>query len=82
MINIKITEIFQLNDSHSTHDFVNINTEFDTELFIDPYKIKQSSVFPQGEKAFLKIENFFIYIYDLYENNREKEALYLFKFSM
>lgn len=81
MIFIKVTDLFNLSESHEGIEFVNVDTETDTSLFIDPFSIKFSKLFTQAEIAFSKIDSFFNHVYRLYDEDRAKEALDLFVFS-
>ena len=72
----KITEIFNLNKTQYELDFVDIDVNHDTELFIDPYWIsKQDCDFTI--KCDLLIKSFFTKLVDLIKRNKMREAVIL-----
>lgn len=72
----KITEIFNLNKSQYEIDFVNIDPETDTELFIDPYWLSRQ----ENEFAIVcdtLIKSFFTKLISLIKNNEMRQAIAL-----
>jgi hypothetical protein len=70
---MKISERFNLNKTQYELDFVDIDTNFDNPLFIDPYFLAQRND-PWSINASRTIRNFFQYIVRLIFNNRVNEA--------
>ncbi|MBA0885059.1 hypothetical protein [Flavobacterium undicola] len=74
---MKISEIFNLNKSQAELDFVNIDTNEDLPLFLDPFFLgkKQDN---WSIDATLTLRSFFQRVIDLIRNGNEDEAKELF----
>ncbi|MDA2440698.1 hypothetical protein ACTFO8_29115 [Bacillus cereus group sp. MYBK65-1] len=74
---MKITEHFNLNLTQEQLEFVNVDTERDARLFIDPcwIHIKEGNWFREASAT---LYGFFDHIISLYEENRREEARELF----
>ncbi|MFH7014167.1 hypothetical protein ACHRV5_20115 [Flavobacterium sp. FlaQc-52] len=74
---MKISEIFNLNKSQAELDFVNIDTNEDLPLFLDPFFLgkKQDN---WSVDATLTLRSFFQRVIDLIRNGNEDEAKELF----
>ena len=74
---MRISEHFQLGTSQFELNFVDIDTERDTQLFIDPYFIAQQELSICVE-ASRSIRSFFRYFLALIRGQRREEARQLF----
>ena len=75
----KITEIFKLKETQFELDFINIDTDIDTPVFIDPYWIsKQDCEFTIICDQLIK--NFFTKLINLIKNNKMREAIQICRF--
>lgn len=75
---MNISNYFNLPRGHSNFDFVDINTDYDTELFIDPCLIEIINT-PFSYEAMYTLNDYFDSFYDLYRSNHEysdKTALF------
>lgn len=77
---MKISEIYNLKRKQNELDFVDIDTENDMPLFLDPYFLSIRSD-RWSISAHRTLENFFQYMLSLFENNRIDEARQNFRFS-
>ncbi|WP_342551077.1 hypothetical protein MKX57_11245 [Lysinibacillus sp. FSL M8-0216] len=75
---MRISEIFNLNMTQRQLDFVNVNIEVDTPLFLDPYYIGNR---PDNWSydAHRTIESFFQHILSLFKSNNITRARQLFE---
>ena len=72
----RITEIFNLNKTQYEIDFIDIDTQFDTQMFIDPYWIsKQDNEFTIRCDSLIK--SFFTQLIRLIKENKMQKALKL-----
>lgn len=81
LIFINIIEKFNLDATQKDISFVNISTQRDTLLFIEPYKVQYSQLFVEAKQAFYKIESFFEYVFELYYYGEKDTALDLLLYS-
>lgn len=81
VINIKITELFNLNLTQAEIDFINIDTEKDTKVFLEPFSLKNSKCLKNGKYSYAKVESFFDYIYTLYVYGEQRNAFNLLQYS-
>lgn len=61
--------------------FLDIDTDKDALLFIDPFRVKNSRSLPLANVADEKIVSFFKWVFDLYAKGKKEEALDLLVFS-
>ncbi|MED4699554.1 hypothetical protein P9436_10860 [Lysinibacillus capsici] len=75
---MRISEIYKLNKSQHELDFIDIDIERDTPLFLDPYLmgIREDE---WSRNAHRTIESFFQYVLELYKNDLKIEAKLLFE---
>ena len=72
----RITEIFNLNKTQYEIDFIDIDTQFDTQMFIDPYWIsKQDNEFTIRCDSLIK--SFFTQLITLIKESKMQRALKL-----
>lgn len=72
----RITEIFNLNKTQYEIDFIDIDTQFDTQMFIDPYWIsKQDNEFTIRCDSLIK--SFFTQLITLIKESKMQKALKL-----
>lgn len=71
---MNISNYFNLPRGHSNFDFVDINTDYDTELFIDPCLIEIINT-PFSYEAMYTLNDYFDSFYDLYRSNHEYSAI-------
>jgi len=76
--NIKISEIFNLEKSQRELDFIDIDTDNDLPLFIDPYFLSHRKD-PWSVSAHRTIQSFFHHVIELLEAGYQKEARVLFE---
>lgn len=76
-----LSEFFELGVSQESLDFVDINIEGDSELFLNPTLLNESRSTLINKVGLEKVSSFFNKIYSLYVNGRREEALSLFRFS-
>lgn len=74
---MKISERFNLGKSQFELDFVDVDEQTDTPLFLDPYYISKSE-YPFAEKCNETIKSFFEYLLMLLRENRIDEAKEIF----
>ena len=74
---MKISELFGLNKTQFELDFVDIDTEKDTPLFLDPYYISKCD-FPFAVSAYESIKTYFEFLLALLRGNHVDEAEELF----
>ncbi|WP_130806024.1 hypothetical protein [Senegalia massiliensis] len=74
---MKISDIFKLEKTQYELDFVDINTEVDTPLFLDPYFISKQQ-FPFAQRSYTTLKSYFNYLLSLLRKQRIKEAKELF----
>lgn len=79
---MRVIDFFELEDTQESLDFVNINVERDTLLFIEPFRVKYSKILPNAEAVYYKIQNFIEDVFKLFSNGEENKALDLLLFSM
>ncbi|WP_342431088.1 hypothetical protein [Neobacillus sp. FSL H8-0543] len=75
---MKISEIFNIEKTQRELDFVDIDTDLDIPLFIDPYFLSMRSD-PWSLDAHRTVESFFHYVIDLYDAGRKSDAKSLFQ---
>ena len=76
---MKISKIFDLKKSQYELDFVDIDINKDTPLFLDPYFISKME-FPFAEDAYRSLKNFFDYLLALLRAGRLREAKEIFSY--
>lgn len=76
---MKISQLFSLGKSQYELDFVDIDINKDTPLFLDPYFISKIE-FPFAEDAYKTLKNFFDYLLALLRTNRLREAKEVFSY--
>lgn len=76
---MKISERFCLNKSQYELDFIDIDTDTDTPLFLDPYFISKGD-FPFAEAARRSLCSYFEFLLALLSGKRIKEAEELFSY--
>lgn len=74
---MRISQKFSLNKSQYELDFVDIDSDVDTPLFLDPYFISKCD-FPFAEEAHYSIQSYFEYLLALLKSNHISEAEELF----
>ncbi|WP_173916916.1 hypothetical protein [Halobacillus sp. Marseille-Q1614] len=77
---MRVSEFWELNARQSELDFVDVNTDTDVELYVDPCWIHTINT-PWFRQATATIEDFFNHILNLYENRQYKEAKQLFHYA-
>lgn len=77
MYSVKISKLFRLNKSQYELDFVDIDPDVDTPLFLDPYYISKCD-FPFAIDAHNTIRSYFEFLLALLRGNRIKQAEELF----
>lgn len=75
---MKISEIYKLKMSQNELDFVDINIDNDTPLFVDPYLIANQD-YPFAIEANRRIKNFFSYLIELLISKQYEDARKIFK---
>jgi hypothetical protein len=75
---MKISEIFNLEKTQRELDFVDIDIEVDLPLFLDPYFLSLRTD-PWSVDAHRTVESFFHYVIDLYNAGRKSDAKSLFQ---
>ena len=76
---MKISEIFGLNKSQYELGFVDVDTNSDTPLFLDPYFIAKND-FPIALESHLSLRSYFETLLHALKDNRTKEASELFSY--
>ncbi len=76
---MKISERFNLNKTQYELDFVDINTEADTPLFLDPYYISKCE-FPFAVSAYESIRSYFEFLLALLRANKIAKAKEVFSY--
>ena len=76
---MKISEKFNLKKSQFELDFVDVDEQTDTPLFLDPYYISKSE-YPFAEECSETIQSFFEYLLMLLRENRIEEAKEIFSY--
>ncbi len=76
---MKISEIFNLKKSQFELDFVDIDPEVDTPLFLDPYFISKSDT-KFGRAAYLLLNDFFSTLLSSLKNGNIARAQELFSY--
>ena len=76
---MRIAQLFSLNKSQYELDFVDIDPDVDTPLFLDPYFISKCD-FPFAEEAHYSIQSYFEYLLALLKSNHISEAEELFSY--
>lgn len=76
---MKISQIYKLNKTQYELDFVDIDPEIDTPLFLDPYYISKCD-FDFAITADSSIRSYFEFLLTLLRNNDVKEAEELFSY--
>ncbi|MBE5804498.1 MAG: hypothetical protein E7316_08310 [Clostridiales bacterium] len=76
---MKISEMFDLNKSQYELDFVDIDPNIDTPLFLDPYYIAKCE-FPFAEKAHETIRSYFEFLLALLRGDQIAKARELFSY--
>ncbi len=74
---MRISQKFNLNKSQYELDFVDIDPDIDTPLFLDPYFISKCD-FPFAEAAHVSIQSYFEHLLALLRTNKDIEAEELF----
>ncbi|MBR5960973.1 MAG: hypothetical protein IKZ98_08235 [Clostridia bacterium] len=74
---MRISELFGLKKSQHELDFVDVDIDFDTPLFLDPYFIAKND-FPFADEARLSLRTFFESLLRALKKNRIAEAKELF----
>lgn len=74
---MKISDIFKLDKTQYELDFVDINIDVDTPLFLDPYFISKQQ-FPFAQRSYTTLRSYFSYLLSLLRKQRIKEAKELF----
>jgi hypothetical protein len=76
---MKISEKFDLQKTQYELDFVDIDTDKDTPLFLDPYFISKMES-PFAEEAYRTLRKYFNYLLALLRSNNIREAKEIFSF--
>lgn len=76
---MRISEMMGLHVLQSELDFIDVDTECDTRLFLDPYFISKCD-FPIGTEMYMTIKNFFEYVLELLRNNEIDKATEVFSY--
>lgn len=74
---MKISELFNLNKTQYELDFVDIDPNVDTPLFLDPYYISKCE-FPFAADAYVSIRSYFEFLLALLRGGRVEQARELF----
>ncbi|MGB4658954.1 MAG: hypothetical protein WBI07_07235 [Mobilitalea sp.] len=74
---MRISEKFVLNKSQYELDFVDVDTDIDIPLFLDPYFIAKND-FPLASEAHLSLRSFFECLLSALREDRKKDAEELF----
>lgn len=74
---VKISELFDLKKSQYELDFVDINPDIDTPLFLDPYYISKCE-FPFAVCAYESLRSYFEFLLALLKGKRIEQARELF----
>jgi hypothetical protein len=74
----KFTDYFKINKVQRDVDFVKLDAEGDTRLFINPTLLRFSTDETLSSIGTEKVESFFLEIFNLYSTGRRAEALNLF----
>ncbi len=76
---MKISKLFGINKSQHELDFVDVDIDSDTPLFLDPYFIAKND-FPIATEAHRSLRSFFECLLRALKENRVKDAAHLFSF--
>ena len=76
---MRISETLGLKVTQSELDFVDIDTNEDTNLFLDPYFISKCD-FPLANAMYMTIKNYFEYVLELLKDNNVSEAKEVFSY--
>lgn len=76
---MKISKELGLNVKQSELDFIDIDINNDTKLFLDPYFISRCD-FPLADKMYMTIKNFFEYVLELLRSGDIKKAKEIFSY--
>lgn len=76
---MKISQHFSLNKTQYELDFIDIDTDKDTPLFLDPYYISKCD-FPFAREAHNSLRTFFEYLLLLLKNNKIQKAKEIFSY--
>lgn len=76
---MRISKLFNLEKTQWELDFVDIDPDVDTPLFLDPYYIAKCE-FPFAESAYQTIRSYFEFLLSLLRGNKDKQARELFSF--
>lgn len=74
---MRISERFGLGKSQYELDFVDIDTNIDMPLFLDPYYISKQE-FPLAEESFRSLKSYFEFLLKLLRQGKKEEARELF----
>jgi hypothetical protein len=74
---MKLSELFDLKKTQAELDFIDIDTEKDTPLYLDPHLIG-ASLHPFAEHCHTTIASFFIFFLALIKNGEKEQARALF----
>lgn len=74
---MRVSEFFGLSKSQYELDFVDVDTDTDTPLFLDPYFIAKSD-FPFALEAHLSLRSYFVCLLSALKEDRMKDAEELF----
>ena len=74
---MRISELFGINKTQHELDFVDVDIDSDTPLFLDPYFISKND-FPLAYEAHLSLRSFFEYLLSALRENRISDAEDLF----
>lgn len=80
LVSLKISEKLKLERNQSELDFVDIDLDNDTALFLDPYflSIREDK---WSKKAHRTLENYFQFVLNLLEKGEENKAKEYFRFN-
>lgn len=74
---MRISELFDLKKTQHELDFVDVDVDLDTPLFLDPYYIAKND-FPLANEAYLSLSSFFECLLRALRENRTADAEELF----
>lgn len=75
---MRVSEIFDLKKSQHELDFVDVDIDSDTPLFLDPYFIAKND-FPIAYEAHLSLRSYFACLLGALKENRTSDAEELFR---
>lgn len=76
---MKISQKLGLDVKQSELNFIDIDINNDTRLFLDPYFISKCD-FPLGNEMYMTIKNFFEFVLELLNNNDIEKAKEIFSY--